>query len=157
MNNLIGSKNGEIYDFYISSSSYCSSVYHSELSGDTVESITKVESITLDKFIIDNDILEKVKIIKIDVEGFELDVFKGAMNLLASKNIVILLEVLPSSLTRNELFNLLQRHNLSIFFIDNKEGSLTTCKNGFSNKTIDYLITNNLNLVETLKSKKLLK
>lgn len=155
-NNLIGSKEGEIYDFHISASSYCSSVYHTELSGDAIDSIIKMESITLDKFIIHNNISDKVKIVKIDVEGFELDVFKGAMSLLVSRDIVILLEVLPTSQSKKELFDLLHEHELSIYSIDNKDGFLTICKDGFSDKSIDYLITNNQNLVEILKSKKLI-
>lgn len=54
--------------------------------------VEKVPSTTLDALINENDLIDRIKIIKIDVEGAELQVLRGGMNFLAKNKAPILME-----------------------------------------------------------------
>jgi FkbM family methyltransferase len=60
--------------------------------------------------------LKKVKIVKIDVEGFELNVLKGAKNLISDFLPIIIFEnTLNSFKYDKDVFNFLKSHNYRIF------------------------------------------
>lgn len=63
-----------------------------------------VNVITFDSFAINNNLIGKIKLVKMDVEGFELDVFRGMAKFLSSKSLpIILFEIVPSNISlRNQ-------------------------------------------------------
>jgi len=74
---------------------------------------TNVQTISLDKFCEINNI-QNIKMIKIDVEGAELDVLKGSYNILKKQSPYLLIEVIEECLIANntskkELFLYLQK------------------------------------------------
>ncbi len=81
--NVVSDSNGEM-DFYL----YESNGHHSlgKLGDKDPKEVKKVKSITLDNFAKERG-LESIDILKVDVEGFELNVFKGAESLLKEQKI----------------------------------------------------------------------
>jgi len=71
-------------------------VHHEHLSGD----VEKVESITLDNFVKEQKI-DRLDIVKIDVEGFELNVLQGMEETLIRYKPIILIEILDQNLNAN--------------------------------------------------------
>jgi FkbM family methyltransferase len=71
-------------------------VQHEHLSGD----IEKVESITLDNFVKEQKIT-RLDLVKIDVEGFELNVLEGMKETLIQFKPIILIEILDHNLAAN--------------------------------------------------------
>ena len=111
----VGDANREI-DFYLSSSGADSSVYQPP----NFESKVSVKQIRLDS-IID----ERVKLIKIDTEGSELEVVIGALNLLPRVEYVAIdlgfeKGVLQES-TAPEVIDLLYQNNFKLFKIAKNE------------------------------------
>lgn len=90
------------------------------VSEETEESGTHIEVKTMDDFIYENSISE-VKFVKIDVEGWELEVLKGAKLLLSSKNAPILcVEYIKNRPVANgksiDIYNFLNEINSYRFF-----------------------------------------
>jgi len=93
-----------------------------------------VNIISLDNFFNENHMQNKIDFVKIDVEGFELNVLKGMKNILKhNKNIKILFEFMPEKLQGNdleydskygELLNFLELFDLKKFCIDEKNNEL---------------------------------
>lgn len=71
-------------------------VQHDHLSGD----VEKVESITLDNFVKEEKIT-RLDLVKIDVEGFELNVLQGMKETLIQFKPIILIEILDQNLAAN--------------------------------------------------------
>ena len=63
-----------------------------------------VQTITLEKFIVDNN-LEKIDLLKIDTEGFEFDVIKGACNYLKKIKLIYFEHHFDSMIIKNYKFS----------------------------------------------------
>ena len=77
------------------------------------EIVSEVDSVTIDKFM-EDDKIEKIDWLKIDVEGGEYQILKGAKNSLTNKKIEnILVEIhasLPEGITYNDVYDLLREN-----------------------------------------------
>jgi FkbM family methyltransferase len=80
----------------------------------------EVEANTLDNILNENNV-QRVNWIKIDVEGAELEVLKGASNVLkANKSIILLIEIHGRE-TYLQVINFLKAHDLHIIYEKNNE------------------------------------
>lgn len=140
--------------FYVSRSGYLSSVskeYVEEM--NDLKSEINAEQITVDSFIEKENLKGKVSIVKIDVEGFEYEVCQGANQLLQSENISLLIEVLPTTKSKEALFSLLKAAGFAVYCIDTSEIlKLIPCKESFDfrNGSIDFFATNDPSLLNKL-------
>jgi len=105
------------FEFYISDSTYYSST--NKLHVEQFENSEKivVQSISLDEFTRDKKYLPSI--IKIDVEGSELDVINGAKNLIRSEKPTIIMEVLDNKANKNSIFNYFKSESYIIYSVDN--------------------------------------
>jgi hypothetical protein len=96
---------------------------------DKDEEIEYVNVSTLDKFVDENEI-KKINYLKIDVEGYELNVLKGGINTL-NKILpeIIQLELNPDCLKRNgikegEIRQFIEKNGYIYFSLDDKKNKL---------------------------------
>lgn len=99
--------------------------------------------------------INKIDFIKIDVEGFELDVLKGGINQLTKKNIdVIQLELngtlINSGSTKQDLISFVEEIGYQFCIYDFKINKIIPFI--VNNKRENYLITNNLENVNKILS-----
>lgn len=85
----------------------------------------KVNAVRLDDYAVENN-LNKIDLIKIDVEGFEFNVLKGAAGILKKFKPVLFIELIDSNLRKQnassfEVIKFLRQFNYSSF-IDNRTG-----------------------------------
>ena len=85
----------------------------------------RVEGTTLDTFIKDRDI-RRIDFLKIDVEGFELFVLKGAENSILKYKPLIYCEIMEKWTSRygykpHDIFNYLNSHGYKVYHIDEKK------------------------------------
>ncbi|MCI0716194.1 MAG: FkbM family methyltransferase [Chlorobi bacterium] len=99
-NLCISDKTGEV-EFYLSENTYESSLYKFDYAIKKI----KVSSITLDEYFsgLINEIIPRI--IKIDVEGAEYEVFKGAEKTIVKYEPTLFIEILKDSTTRNQLMS----------------------------------------------------
>jgi FkbM family methyltransferase len=92
----LGQKN-EKRNFYNTENPMCSSLYqpnekflekYQALEVMKLKNITQIDTVSLDHFVLENQI-EKIDLIKIDIQGAELDVFKGGKNTLKNTLFII--------------------------------------------------------------------
>ncbi len=102
--------------------------------------VQKVEAVSLDEFCKTKNI-NKIDFLKIDVEGFELEVLKGAKNLLKNKSIKLIAfehsKILLEKQNRDlsDVFNFLTENHYKVFNLNNIE---------IKNNDIDNLIQEDL-------------
>jgi len=97
-NKAISDKTGEISFFKINNSTGCHSIIKSENS-----QIITVPATTLDEFAKQNNI-EKIDVIKIDIEGGEPFAFKGMKELFSkSKSLTVVMEFSPEALKKADV------------------------------------------------------
>lgn len=83
-----------------------------------------VDTVKLDDFATEHNIVEKISFVKIDVEGAEFDVLLGMKNIInKNQKINLILEFYPSNIKEagsnpKELLNLLQYYNFEISYVD---------------------------------------
>lgn len=115
-NICLSDRNGEI-DFYISPSSYMSSIYKENAEMDKEKGNVKVEkvrTVTLDTYLdLHTDIIPKI--LKIDTEGNEFSIIKGALKTIENYMPSIIVEILPHTKNGNELYNTLKSLNYTCF------------------------------------------
>lgn len=95
------------------------------ISNTKSNSINQVESVTLDFFIQSHDI-KKIDLMKIDVEGFEMNVLKGAQQMIQQHHPVIICEINDTLLAKNKtspknVFDFLVDHKYQIKKLPNME------------------------------------
>jgi FkbM family methyltransferase len=139
----LGQKN-EKRNFYNTVDPMCSSLYqpnekflerYQALEVAKLKNITQIDTVSLDHFVLENQI-EKIDLIKIDIQGAELDVFKGGKNTLKN-TLFIISEVEFNTLYINQpLFG--DVHNFLI-----KENFMFNKFLGIDGRTIKPTIINN--------------
>jgi FkbM family methyltransferase len=117
---LSDSDTGGELKFYISSSAYMSSFNKEHAALDKI-----VGEITIPVTSIDNYIAKhtnvKPGILKIDVEGFEMNVLKGAKITLEKYKPAIIIEILDMGENRNEIVEYLAQFSYHPYFLFDKE------------------------------------
>ena len=103
----------------------------------------KVSTITLDNFLKKNKI-KSIEILKIDIEGSEYDLLKGAKTALKKNKIkIILIEIIDKKnlyeKKEKKIFNLLKKRN----FILKKKANILSISLFSNIKGGDYLFVNN--------------
>lgn len=152
---IVGPEN-KMVKFYISSSSYLSSVYKEHVVElQDLKKEVELEQITIDDFIEKEGLQHKVGIIKVDVEGLEYEVCLGARRLLESESVCLLVEILPTSRNKDQLFTFLQERGYAVYCIDTAPSlKLIPCTTGIqnTNNSIDFIATNDPSLNRKLQS-----
>ncbi len=97
-NNVVGASNGNLeFNFHPTATGSSSALKHLDntffstrrnLDGNLIK--LRVDSISLDNFYIENNITHNISLLKIDVQGYEDDVFKGIKNLINNQVIDII-------------------------------------------------------------------
>lgn len=146
----LGQKN-EKRNFYNTEDPMCSSLYQPNekfleryqcLEVMKLKNITQIDTVSLDHFCLENQI-KKIDLIKIDIQGAELDVFKGGKDTLKN-TLFIISEVEFNTLYINQpLFG--DVHNFLI-----KENFMFNKFLGFGGRTIKPVVMgNNINIPDT--------
>lgn len=141
--------------FYISESSYMSSLNKTNAEPDKIIKEIDVNLITLDEYInTNNEIIPKI--IKIDVEGHEFDVLKGSLATLKKYSPTVIVEILDISDNRSQIFNFFRTLNYSAFAIlNNDEMFLRRIDfgvNNFNYRTTNYVFVKEEILLNKLQS-----
>jgi FkbM family methyltransferase len=100
----------------------------------------KTKNISLDKFIKNNGIKDNI-ILKIDVDGFELNVLKSCVRSLKKYNLIIFMEYAPYALKEYgsniyKFNNFIKEYNYKIFDLDFKKLNQINVKEGSSKDII---------------------
>lgn len=108
-------------DFFISRSSFLSSFDkgHAETEGETIK--IQVNLQTLDSYVNEISEIATDVVVKIDVEGHEMAVLQGAVELLKKFRPPVMLEVLRNNTSRSESFNFMRNLNYKCFGIINTD------------------------------------
>jgi len=120
---------------------------YNNLEGLILKSKTTIKVNTLDNFIIENKISNiNIKMIKIDVEGHELSILKGGINLLKSSKPIIILEINPGALVQNNLsltdiIEFLNELNYDSYFINSHSADILRFSR---NPTFEKITNNNI-------------
>jgi FkbM family methyltransferase len=94
-----------------------------------------LEFLTLDEALASEPDYRAPNLLKIDTEGFELKILRGAVRLLAEQKPPLFFEFYPDCIRReagdpDQLFDLLRRHAYDFFVFYDHTGNLLTCVNG---------------------------
>lgn len=117
--------------------SFSKNTYSGTLEWKNIE----VEQITLDSFCEDNKI-EKVDLIKIDVEGYEVSVLEGAIDTIRKHKPLILLETFLNEEKQNYLESFIKTNGYYIYLILT-EGIVKTGQEFKGSSGLNYLLLNN--------------
>jgi FkbM family methyltransferase len=146
----------DIQEFYFSNEHSMSSLEKDFAEVRGVSKKEKVQTTTLDKYIEKNDIKELYPLIKIDVEGHEMNVIKGAEKTIATLKPTFIIEIFSKEHIL-ELYEKLSGLGYSVFGINFGSINIITeiPNSNFLDqyKTSDYLFTYQPNIVDYLKSK----
>ena len=118
---------------------------------DNIIDEREVELITLDRYLKNN--MKIVKNIKIDVEGHEYSVIKGAYNTIQEYKPTLLIEILDEKGNRNLICDFLNNLGYSIYEITSNRSDRFLNKiinNNFSNNCTNYLFVENSDLNKKL-------
>jgi FkbM family methyltransferase len=109
----------------------------------------EINSVKLDDYFKKNNLLDKIKLIKIDVEGAELNVLQGSKEILSkSKNLLIFLEFIPNhimdcGMIPKDILDFLQSYGFKIFCINEHKNKIEPV---FNEKEIFDLFPHGINL-----------
>lgn len=145
INECVSDETGEL-PFYISKSTYLSSL-HEGMSAREGESIEiKIKVIKLD----DYHYSLPPKYIKVDVEGFELNVLKGAQKLIQEFKPIWVLEIFPEDKNKALIYEFMSNYNYLCFAVTNKKNKslkiIETFENYLSDLNVNYLFIDEKNL-----------
>jgi FkbM family methyltransferase len=103
---------------------------NNNLEGLILQTKTTIKVNTLDSYLSENNFTNlKIKMIKIDVEGHELNILEGAVNVLKDSKPIIILEINPGALIQNDLsltniVNFLDPLDYDSFFINSHSADI---------------------------------
>lgn len=143
LENLCLSHTTGTMNFYLSPSSYLSSLDKENAMNDNEKGEVrevKVEVTKLDKYFENTD--TKIGIIKIDVEGHEYEVLKGAGNILKTSGPDFIVEILKDSKNKMKIYRLMENHFYKCYAITNKN-KLRLIKYKNENDFVDTHLANN--------------
>lgn len=121
---------------------------NNNLEGLILQTKTTIKVNTLDSYLLDNDLTNlKIHMIKIDVEGHELNILQGAVNLLNDSKPIIILEINPGALIQNDLsltniFEFLDSLEYDSFFINSHSADIIRFSR---NPTLELITPSNIN------------
>lgn len=125
--------------FYISSSAYMSSFDKEHAAKDKIVAEMKIPVTTMNLYLKANPQFQP-KIVKIDVEGFEINVLKGATDMLQQHKPALLIEILDTSNNRKEILEYLSTYHYEAFYLFNKnEGMLESAEANNPKQNHNYL------------------
>jgi len=138
---VVSDKEGQV-DFYTSESTWFSSVERSHT--EKLEPVTKqcVRSITLDKYCQSENLIPKL--IKIDVEGHELNVIRGAMDIIRHHRPHMVVEIWPGSESKKDLWSILKQ--CSYTFIGDDGVVIESLEQFLASQNLDYLFISDAQL-----------
>lgn len=125
--------------FYISSSAYMSSFDKEHAAKDKIVAEIKIPVTTINLYLKANPQYQP-KIVKIDVEGFEINVLKGATDMLINYKPALLIEILDTTDNRKAILDYLASLNYEAFYLFNKnEGMLESAQSSNPKQNHNYL------------------
>jgi len=119
-NKAVGSNNNKIILYTSQTHSGTHRIYPSKSCQNQIE----IECVKLDDYFKKNNFLDKIKLLKIDVEGAELNVLEGSAEILTiNKNLSIFLEFVPNhirdcGMEPKDIIDLLQSYEFKISCIN---------------------------------------
>jgi len=141
-------------NFYISSSAYMSSFDKEHAAKDKIVAEISIPVTTMNLYLKANTQFEP-KIVKIDVEGFEINVLKGASDMLQKYKPALLIEILDTSSNRKAILDYLANYNYEAYYLFNKnEGMLVKAENSNQKQNHNYLFIADEDLKEYLTEMK---
>lgn len=105
--------------FYISSSAYMSSFDKEHAAKDKIVGEIKIPVTTINLYLKAHPEFQP-KIVKIDVEGFEINVLKGASDMLQNYKPALLIEILDTSENRKTILDYLATFNYEAYYLFNR-------------------------------------
>jgi len=137
--------------FYISSSAYMSSFDKEHAAKDKIVAEIKIPVTTINLYLKANPQYQP-KIVKIDVEGFEINVLKGATDMLINYKPALLIEILDTTDNRKAILDYLASLNYEAFYLFNKnEGMLESAQSSNPKQNHNYLFIADEELKSHLK------
>jgi FkbM family methyltransferase len=109
--------------FYISSSAYMSSFDKEHAAKDKIVAEINIPVTTMNLFLEANQQYQP-KILKIDVEGFEINVLRGATQLLENYHPAILIEILDTGQNRKEIIEFMTTYGYEAYYLWNKNNGM---------------------------------
>ncbi len=149
-------------DFYVSKSSYCSSLAKDQAESDGIEKIIKVPVSTLDLFWSQTLELKRIRncIAKIDVEGFEWEVFQGGANFFAEVNASIIVEINRNNEKKKNCFRMFKNLNYQLFGMTNAKSrfliELNSEDDFLNSDAKNYFFTSDEKLAKSVRANYLL-
>ncbi len=138
---VVSDKEGQV-DFYTSESTWYSSIdrCHTE----KLEPVTKqcVRAITLDEYCRSENLIPKV--IKIDVEGHEINVIRGAVDIIRHHRPHMVVEIWPGSESKKDIWALLK--GCSYTFIGDDGMMIASLDQFINSQNLDYLLISDAGL-----------
>jgi len=142
---------GEL-NFYITALSYMSSFIKEHAATDKIVAEIKIPVTTINLYLKANPQYQP-KIVKIDVEGFEINVLKGATDMLSNYKPALLIEILDTSNNRKAILDYLATYNYEAFYLFNKNvGMLESAQSSNLKQNHNYLFIADEELKAYLKS-----
>jgi FkbM family methyltransferase len=111
----LGSQEKDVHLAYDSSDTWCGKIVNDATSSEKSGAVTKVKQRTLDNYI--NAQQYRRILVKIDVEGHEIEVLKGLERILGQKNAFVIFESNIESKQRPELHKFLGERDYDIFLL----------------------------------------
>ena len=153
-NNAVSNSDGEKISFYESVNDWESSQTHNnfEFNSETV-----VKSIKIDTLIEDYHLDDFIVIIKLDVEGNEINVIKGAMDLIKKSNPLIIIEfskyIFENLDNIDYLKNFLIQYDYSIYDTNYNKKDLDSILDMINNLQKRYKTIGNFYLIKNFSTK----
>jgi FkbM family methyltransferase len=111
----VGDRDDGAVDFYVSASSWYSSMERDQVERHEAAERTSVSIVTLDRYCLEHDVAPTC--IKIDVEGHELHVLRGAAGVLEDSKPDLVVEVSAEATIREGIWDLLTPLGYRVYMV----------------------------------------